>query len=214
MKQLRPLLIACILFSAALHGLAQGSLFYENTGGVGKENYVFFPDPSNPTVPRSGGTPADYAGLRKVEGEGYYAQLWWAPGENIPEASLTAVEGSLVTFRTGTTAGLINGKSKLDIPGTFGGDTVTLQLRVWENLGKTIDSWAMVVNNSSIYRGKSNLFNYRLSGVGRDGVPVLVPGNISSGLTSFTIPIPEPSLAAMTGLGLGLLGFLSKRRKD
>lgn len=214
MKKLKlsPLLTVCILFSAAVHGLAQGSVQYRNDGGVGKDRYVFFPDPANPTVPRWGGSLEDYAGYRKVEGDGYYAQLWWAPGENQPEASLAPVEGSIVTFGTGPDAGLIKGKSKLEIPGTFGGDKVTFQLRVWENLGMTVDSWEEVLTNSSIYRGKSNLFNYQLSGLGRDGVPVVLSGNLSSGLTYFTIPIPEPGLAPLLTLGLGGLAWLGRRR--
>jgi len=202
---MKKLLVTFALATVAVGAFAQGSLTYQNTGGVGKEKYVFKADPSNPTVAKNGGTLADYAGFAKVEGADYIAELWWAAGENAAESSLKAVEGSQVSFRTGTTAGLINGKSKLDIAGTFGGDKVTLQLRVWnKNSGA---SYAVAQE-----RGASSLFNYGLSGVGRDGAPVVVSGNISSGLSYFSLTnVPEPSVVALGALGLGAL--LLRRRK-
>ena len=200
------------MLAPLLSGFGQGSLSYQNTGGVGKEKYVFLPDPSYPLVARNGGTLPDYVGHSKVEGPGFYAQLWWALGEDQPENCLMPVPGSVVTFRTGSTAGLINGKSKLEIPGTFGGDLVTLQLRVWNNLGGTLNTWEEAKSSNQTFWGLSGRFNYMLSGVARDGTPVVVPGNMSSAMSYFSIPVPEPGLASLLTLGLGGLAWRGRRR--
>ena len=191
----------------ALSAIGQGSLVYQTTLGVGKERYVFKPDPSSPTVAKNGGALADYAAFAKAEGTGYYAELWWAPGESQPQDCLKPVPGSIVTFRTGTTAGLINGKSKLEIPGTLGGDIVTLQLRVWNNQGQTVASW-----DNAIERGRSNLFNHELSGPDATGAPKLGTGSIANGMQYFSLPIPEPSTCSLLLVGLCAGAKWTRRR--
>ncbi len=152
------------------NGLSQGSLTYQTAGEWDK--YIFMPDPSAPTVAKQGTRISAFIGFQKVEGPGYYAELWWAAGEGQPEENLSPVRGSLVTFRSGFTAGLINGRSKLEIPGTFGGDRVTLQLRVWENFGQTVRTWEEAMDAGSIH-GKSILFVHELAGVDPLGNPRL-----------------------------------------
>ena len=203
---MKKLFVTLALATVAVGAFAQGSLTYQSTLGVGKEKYIFQPNPSAPTVAKNGGALADYAGFAKVEGTGYSAELYWAAGENAAESSLKAVAGSLVGFRTGTTAGLIAGKSKLDIAGTLGGDKVTLQLRVWNNQGGTVTSW-----DQAVEKGASNLFTHELAGVDGAGSPKLGTGSIANGLTYFSLTVPEPSVVALGALGLGAL--LLRRRK-
>jgi hypothetical protein len=197
-----------VLAEVASH--AQGSLSYFNyTGGVGKgEKYVYKPDPVNPTVAKAGGALSDYAGFTKIEGTGYTAELWYALGPDLPEDSLRPVPGSQVGFRTGSTAGIINGKSKLDIVGTFGGDWVTLQLRVWNNEGGKISDWQQATE-----RGKSRTFNHLLAGVAADGSPHLGTGSIVNGLTYFSLAVPEPSGVLLAGVTAGLFARSLKRRR-
>lgn len=203
---MKKLFVTFALATVAVGAFAQGSVTYQTTLGVGKEKYVFKPDPSAPTVAKNGGALADYAAFSKVDGTGYTAELYYAVGADSAEGSLKAVAGSQVGFRTGTTAGLINGKSKLDFAGTFGGQVVTLQLRVWNNQGGTVTSW-----DQAVEKGKSNLFNHELAGAKDGGGVSLGSGSIANGLTYFSLTVPEPSVVALGALGLGAL--LLRRRK-
>lgn len=203
---MKKLFVTLALATVAVGAFAQGSLTYQNTLGVGKEKYIFKPDPSAPTVAKNGGALSEYAAFAKVDGTGYTAELYWGAGDNAAEGSLKAVAGSQVGFRTGGTAGLINGKSKLEIAGTLGGDKVTLQLRVWNNQGGTVTSW-----DQAVEKGKSNLFVHELAGVDGSGAPKLGTGSIANGLTYFSLTVPEPSVVALGALGLGAL--LLRRRK-
>ncbi|MBL9168220.1 MAG: hypothetical protein JNN07_10805 [Verrucomicrobiales bacterium] len=202
-------LLSFLLTLAAIGSHAQGSLTYTSSpGGVGKEKYVFKPDPANPTVAKVGGALADYAGFSKVDGTGYTAELWYALGPDLPETSLRPVPGSQVGFRTGATAGLFNGKSKLDIVGTFGGDRVTLQLRVWNNEGGKISDWEQATE-----RGKSRTFNHELAGVAADGSIHLGTGSIFNGITHFSLAVPEPSGVLFALLSVGLLRVPAGRKR-
>ncbi|MBL9167113.1 MAG: PEP-CTERM sorting domain-containing protein [Verrucomicrobiales bacterium] len=202
-------IIASLLLLTMECGFSQGSVVYHNTSQ--RDKYVFMPDPSAPALARLGGSLSDYQGFQKVEGPGYYAELWWAPGEGQPEASLGPVPGSLVTFRIGPTAGLINGKARLEIPGTFGGDRVTLQLRVWENFGQTVNTWEEAMDAGCIH-GKSNLLGYELAGVDPAGNDRLGSGNMSYALQYFSLVIPEPSSVSLLWLGLGAWSVSCRRR--
>ncbi|MBL9168219.1 MAG: PEP-CTERM sorting domain-containing protein [Verrucomicrobiales bacterium] len=190
--------LTCFFALAAIASHAQGSLTYQTTLGVGKEKYIFRCDPSLPFG-------SLYPGI-KLEGAGFTAELWYAMGEGAAESSLTAVPGSQVGFRTGSTAGLINGKSKLDIAGTYGGDKVTLQLRVWNNEGGSVTTW-----DKAFEKGLSNLFTHELSGVDASGSPKLGTGSIANGLGFFVICVPEPSVVALGLLGLGSV-LMARRR--
>ena len=208
-SQMRSLtiLVGLVLIHAE-DGFGQGSLTYRTTLGVGKEKYIFLPDPSAPTIRRMGVSLPDYAGFARMEGTGYYAELWWAHGEGQPESSLKPVPGSLVTFGTGATAGLINGKSKLDIPGTFGGEKVTLQLRAWNNQGNTVSPWALACEP-----GMSNLFMHELAGLDQAGNPQPGSGSIANGLEYFSFVLcPEPSAAQLGLLGLLMIAITRRRR--
>lgn len=191
------------LLIPSLSALSQGIVNYQNTAGAGKEKYVYGVDAANPTSDVLGGT------RDKVAGSGYYAQLYWA-SMAAGEPALQPIEASLTTFKSGTTAGLINGNSKLAIPGTYGGDRVILQLRVWDNLGGTIASWAEVVKHPELAYAKSNLvLNYELSGSDVNNVPHVGSGNLAAaGLQSFGLyPLPEPSVIGMSALGVAALLF-------
>lgn len=186
---MKTFLLACLLTLTSFGAHAQGSLVFHNTGGLGKEKYVFL---------------SCYAGTsrqNKLEGSGYTAELWFAPAPGALESSLAPVPGSQVGFRTGASAGLIQGKSKLDIPGTFGGDIVTLQLRVWNNDGGKFATWAQAVEKVA-----GNVFEYGLEGLDQNGVQHEVIGNVSDGMSGNLFLIcPEPSVVTLSLLSLGLL---------
>lgn len=199
-------LVAATVGILPLTGKAQGSLTYQTTQ-FGQEDYVFMPDPHNPTVAKYGGRIVEYAGFRRVEGPGFYAELWWAPTQDPTLAIYAPIPRSKVTFRSGTTAGLINGWSKLEIPETYGGDIVLLQLRVWENLNGTIQTWEQALTTSGIIRGETHPFLHELAGVDRSGNPKLGSGSIAGAVPNFSlaVTIPEPHSVGWALFGLSLL---------
>lgn len=107
---------------------------------------------------------------------------------------------------------MIVGKSKLDIPGAQAHDTVTLQLRVWENFGQTVHTWDEAIHIGSI-RGKSYLFNYWFPHQ-EDFQNPNVSSNIAHGLTYFSLSIPEPSLGSLAPLDLSGLVFVRISRNS
>jgi len=88
----------------------------------------------------------------------------------------------------------------------------TLQLRVWDNMGGTVNDWATAESlwlSGQIAAGKSPLFNSLP--LGGAGEPPSLPPNLV-GLQSFNIYyVPEPGTLAL--LGLGALGLMVFRRK-
>jgi len=200
---MKKLFVTLAISTIAVGAFAQGTLgnlIYQNTLGPGKEKRVLGVDAANPTSAVLGGTRAPVAA-------GYWAELWVGA-----DGSEKAVDGSKVDFKTGaTTAGLINGKSNLTIPGTFGGDTVTLRLRVWDS---SVASWAEIgrPENGNKARGESATFTLKLGGIAQDGSPAGAPINMATALQSFGLyVVPEPSVIALGALGLGAL--VLRRRK-
>lgn len=202
---MKKLFVTLAFAGLTVGAFAQGTVLFQNTAGVGKEKYIYGVDAANPTSDVLGGT------RDKVAGTTYTAELWVGTSA----ADLHAVAGSQVTFKTGTTAGLINGISKLAVDGFLGGTKVTLQLRAWDNQGGTVKTWADVLANGAVARGQSGLVSgYELAGVDADNGPHVGSGNLAAaGLQSFGlyVVVPEPSVIALGALGLGAL--VLRRRK-
>lgn len=164
--------------------LGDGFLTYHTTLGVGKERYAYVcPHPAS-------------GGSELISGSGYTAELWFGLGP-LEEDRLIPVPGSQVGFRTGTTAGLIQGKTRLEIPGTFGNTVVSLQLRVWNNLGGTVTNWARALQVRDARPQKSNLItDFVLAGLTMDNTPSLGDGSVAKKLTRFDCvePFAGPDL--------------------
>jgi hypothetical protein len=114
-----------------------------------------------------------------------------------------------VTFRTGSTLGGTIVPLTLDVAQVTVGGTGTFQLRVWDNLGGTLTTWAQAEAQwllGAIAGGKSQLFE-----VGPLTANPNIPPNMTT-FRSFNVHyVPEPSTFAL--LGLGALGMLIFRRK-
>jgi hypothetical protein len=135
-----------------------------------------------------------------LSGTDYTAQLWGGPA-NSPESALQPLTPT-TNFRTGAGAGYVVPAGAVVVPGVPGGQTATLQLRVFRGT-----DW-----NTSLERGSSALFQ-----VGPLGDPTTSPPGLPVDPTAFgtatfqTVIIPEP-----TTIALGLLGaaaLLLRRRK-
>lgn len=136
-----------------------------------------------------------------LAGTGFSAQLFSVNLINQAEGSLVAVPG-ITTFRTGSVAGTF-AAGNLTIPNVAGGGSGTFQVRAWDNVGGTINSYALAVT-----RGKSDLFNINLLG---DGALIL-PADMAL-FRSFNLQaVPEPSTFVLAGLGAAAL-LIFRRRK-
>ncbi|MGA4579662.1 PEP-CTERM sorting domain-containing protein [Limisphaera sp. VF-2] len=212
---MKKLIISALATCAAISVVAQGTVtFVNNVTGVLRAP-VYGPLGPNDTVSIVGNTPtglpagtADYGGRPLLAGSGYTAQLFAAPGAGQPESSLQPATPT-TTFRTGAAAGFVaivtatlQGVPK-DAP------VATLQMRVWDNRGGTVTTWAQAEAlwlSGQLAAGKSPLFNVNAIGGDLNTPPNLV------GLQSFNIYyIPEPGTLAL--LGLGALGLMIFRRK-
>lgn len=170
-----------------------------------REPYTFGIDPAHPEEGKVGGLYSDYSGRARLDGDRYWADLWYAPGGNAKEADLIELPGSQMVFRSGTTAGIIRGITKIYVPEMYGGDYVTLQLRVWDSRGGTIRNWAEVLSDDSVPRIASHLiYNYQLGGWTRDGTPELGSGSAfryKEYMGLYIVPEPSPGILLVLIIG-------------
>lgn len=204
---MRKLILAACALTCAASVFAQGTVIFNNRVVGTVVTHVYAPSTANPNLLQTGngtgdtvaGT-TDWTGWTALSGTGYTAQLWSANGANQPVDSLAAASPT-TNFRTGAAAGFINGLTAT-LPNVAENGTATLQLRVWDNAGGTITSYA-----NAVTRGSSPLFN--VSAIGG----ILTPAPALAGLSSFNIaPVPEPSTFALAGLGAAAL-LIFRRRK-
>ena len=187
---MKTFVLTCCLILAVVGAHAQGSLTYQPSSGFGGRLVVLGCDG------------------QRVSGSGYTAELWFSPIDGATENSLVPVPGSQVSLASPDGPG----KSKLDLPGTYGGDRVTLQLRIWNNENGGVSSWAAATE-----KGKSNLFIHELAGIDRAGSPKLGTGSIVGALQSpiQLYCVPEPSIIALGAIGFAwLMGSQPRRYKS
>ena len=210
--------LSVVLASAACV-FAQGTLNY-NIRIVGTvQGAVYAPEPGNVGLSKSGNTTAHvpagtqtYGGAL-LTGSGFSAQLFFANGTGQPEGALQALAGSVTTFRTSAALAGTIAPSFQSLPGVPVGGSATLQLRVWNNLGGTLTSWAQAEplwGFGTIVAGKSLVFD--ITGLTDNTSPA--PAEMT-GFRSFNVysTVPEPSTFVLAGLGAaGLLIF--RRRKS
>jgi hypothetical protein len=217
MKKL--ILSACAVVSAASM-FGQGTVTFNNHVASSVVTHIYAPLASNPGVLQQGNGTADtptgttdWTGWTLLAGSGYTAQLWAAPGLNEPEGSLVAASPTTV-MRTGAGAGYVAGVTAT-LPNVAPDSTAgaTLEVRVWDNLGGTVTSWAAAQalwgNDTTLVLGSSPLFNITAPIGGTFNTP---PNLV--GLQSFNIyiTIPEPSTFALAALGSAVL-LIFRRRK-
>ena len=186
-----------ILFSALL---GSSILIARSHGCLGRvrlehvnQTYVYLaPNPSDPE-----------ANLIKVTGNGYTAQIWYGVGNVLQTDTLKLLEGSDTVF-TDEGSPLF---PRACVADTYGGDRITAQIRVWDNRGGSVSTWAAALMDPTIAQGTSPLLHgVVLSGLASDGTPVLGDANLYVLMPNFKISIaPEPSSLGLLSLGIVFL---------
>lgn len=198
---MKNLYVALILSLSSVSGFGQGSLVLTLAG------YVYGVDPSHPT------SPILSEGREKLSGEGYSAQLFWGVA-GASEADMKGIPSAYFTFLTGSDAGrfLHSRLLKISIPGAWGGDKLSLQVRAWDNRGGAVTGWADVFGEQDLPRGYSNrVIDYELAGLDADNIPHVGSGNASIKDFGLYYIVPEPAALCLASLGLSVLLFRHRK---
>jgi len=224
----KTLLTTLLMVGAGAVVYGQASLGQINWGNniSGFRAPIYNPDTGNPQLSTVGqsslGTPTGSTvytgtliGANSGPGASYTFAFFAGPG-NAPSNSL--VLAASTTFRTATgnalPAGLVVGGTAT-VPGTSGGASGEFQIRVWNNQGGTITTWAQAESawiSGLTQAGVSPLVQVAAyGGIDAGGNPVLAPGD--TGWTSFSLTsVPEPTTMTLVGLGAAAL-MIFRRRK-
>jgi hypothetical protein len=194
----------------------QGRVFLNNHVGV--IAHVYLPSPDHPGVLQIGNGPSDsppgatdWTGFTPVSGDGFSAQLFAAPGADVPINSL-APALPITTFQSGIGAGFVKGVTATLTGVPSGIPVATVQMRVWDNMGGTIADWAAA---------QAQPAGTEILGMSAPIDLGPVPGPLSpplmlSGLESFnlTYNVPEPSSFALAWLAVLVLWLFSRKKRE
>jgi hypothetical protein len=136
-------------------------VFDNNVPGVVRAP-VYGPEPSDPTVRKTGNTPAGIpAGTQSydgtaLQGTNYTAQVFGGSG-GTPEDLLFAMTPATTFYSEAAQAGFIVPVNLvLPLPAGY---SVTLQMRVWDNRAGAVTSWSQVLANPTVLRGVSPVYD-------------------------------------------------------
>jgi hypothetical protein len=200
---------ASVLISPRL--LGQGAINFNNravnANPVAVVAPIYGPDSGSTFIEHHGNATTNGGGVNYtgslLTGTGFTAQLWAAPqGGILMPLSTTVMRPS------GTLAGFVVPPVTAPIiPNAPGGSQVIFELRVWDNRGGTITTWAQVMADINVMRASSGTFATAVA------EPPNTPPNLV-GLTSFNLFIvPEPGILSLGIVGLVLVAFTWKLRR-
>ena len=147
-----------------------------------------------------------------LSGTGYTFAFFAGPAGS-PSNALTLY--AQTTFRTGGGVGLVFGGTAT-IAGTVGGGQATFQIRVWDNQGGTLNTWAQAEAAWVAGLTDAGTSPLVLSGPlgGLDTNLNIHNPQVDSGWVSFnTHGVPEPATITLGALGAAGLLILRRNRK-
>jgi len=220
---MKKLILAAITTTCAVSVFAQGTVVFNNR--IGGTSHVWSGGTNQvqgnaPTGDSTAGS-VDYSGLgyRLIGTVGgmaastTFAQLLGANGAGAPESSLLPGLPA-TTFRTGAAAGNVSPQTATfnNIP--LDAAAASFEMVAWDNSSGLYPTWTQASTawaQGLIAAGRSAEFNVNLIG----GV-VNTPPNIEPALQSFNIfvqgAVPEPTTAALAGLGAAALMIIRRRK--
>jgi len=219
---IKKLAILAALMALTSGAFAQGTVIIVSRIAGSLYAPVYLPEPSDPSLVIQGnaanGLPAGTAtyGGGYVVGTGFTAELWG--GASAASLQAATGTGARASFRTSTSAGVIgtidpatiNGAAT--ITGVPGNSIATLQLRVWDNQGGTITSWADALAAGVAHGVSATYLSPNLGGTDPGGGPDITPTQAVN-LRSFNLQaVPEPTTLAMLGLGAAALLVIRRRK--
>jgi len=204
------IVLATLALAASAFG--QGQIIFQNrVVNAGLFAPIYGVNPADPTHQLIGnsstnGGAVNYGTSPLLIGTGWTAGLYGDASATDPNSFQLLATAQFNT--SATLMGIIRGPTQAPtvpwVPGPNNG-VGNFEIRVWDNRNGAITTWAMVLADPTIARGRSATMQ---------NVPVIAAPNspVTLPLTSFGLMVvPEPSLIALGALGLGAL--LLRRRK-
>jgi len=200
---MKKLLLSLIALTIATSVFAQGTVLFANRIAGTGTTHVYGPD--GLLIGTVGGMSASTT----------FAQLIGAPGTNAPESSFLPSASPPTSFRTGAAAGnIVAGTATFNnIPPDA--PVATFEMVAWDNASGLYPTWAQASAAWAaglIAAGHSAPFNLLNIGGQVNTPPPIVSSIPGEGVQSFMLSIPEPTTAALAGLGAGAL-LIFRRRK-
>ena len=147
-----------------------------------------------------------------LQGTGWTFALFAGPAGSTSN-QLAFVGGASQPFRTATgnvlPAGLVLGGTTT-IPAVDAGQQATFQIRMWQNFPGVTD-WSSALAFGALHAASAMVLSGPLGGIpSTGGSPFNTP--TTTGWTSFTFPIPEPSPVVLIGMVTTVTMFWRRRR--
>jgi len=219
---MKKLILAAITVTTAASVFAQGTVtFNNNIPNVARTRIYTGGTPLFGNS--SGDLPAgstDYTGYLLIGTTGgmtastTFAQLLGANGSGAAESSLLPSTSPATTFRTGAGAGLVVATTSTFANIPLDAASGSFEVAVWDNTSGLYPTWAQASvawTQGLITAGHSAEFTIDQIGGANNSPPNIVSSTPGQGLQSFAISVPEPTTAAL--LGLGAAGLLIFRRR-
>jgi hypothetical protein len=223
---MREKLLLAATLMLPLSAFAQGTVIFNNRvlSGSGDQAPIVAPifgvDPACQNCPKTGNPAADWNGTAgptpvplgtqvyggvPLRGTGFTATLW-AANINQPDSELTLIAATTFSTRTEQSfAGFIQPPTVPPaVPGVVGGtsDRAKFQVRVWENRGGVITTWAQAIADSTVVHRESEIFTVDAPLGDGNTVPPPTLQNFRSFSLFLPSAVPEPSVLALAVLGI------------